>query len=41
VTFLIDGEGKIEGIYGGSEGLDKVKTREHADQILNFWGLKL
>ncbi|RDE17329.1 MAG: thioredoxin-dependent thiol peroxidase [Candidatus Thorarchaeota archaeon] len=41
VTFLIDAEGKIEGIFGGPEGLDRVKTREHADQILNFWGLKL
>lgn len=41
VTFLIDEEGNIEGIFGGDEGLDKVKSSEHANQILNFWGLKL
>ncbi len=41
VSFLIDEEGKIEGIFGGSEGLDKVKTSQHAEQIINFWGLKL
>jgi peroxiredoxin Q/BCP len=41
ITFLIDEEGKIEGILGGSEGMDKVRTSKHADQIANFWGLKL
>jgi peroxiredoxin Q/BCP len=41
ITFLIDEEGKIEGIFGGSEGMDKVRSSQHADQIVNFWGLKL
>jgi peroxiredoxin Q/BCP len=40
-TFLIDENGKVEGIFGGPEGLEKVKTKVHADQIINFWGLKL
>ncbi|MBD3406499.1 MAG: thioredoxin-dependent thiol peroxidase [Candidatus Lokiarchaeota archaeon] len=40
-TFLIDEDGKIEGIFGGPEGIEKVKTKEHADQVINFWGLKL
>jgi peroxiredoxin Q/BCP len=37
ITFLIDENGKIEGIFGGPNGLDKVKTTEHAEQILEFW----
>jgi peroxiredoxin Q/BCP len=41
VTFLIDEEGKVEGVFGGPEGIDKVKTGQHAEQIVNFWGLKL
>ncbi len=41
ITYLIDKYGKIEAIFGGSEGLDKVRTTKHAEQILNFWGLKL
>jgi len=41
ITFLIDEEGKIEGIFGGSEGMDKVRSSQHAEQIVNFWGLKL
>jgi peroxiredoxin Q/BCP len=40
-TFLIDEEGIVEGIFGGSEGIEKVKTKEHADQVISFWGLKL
>lgn len=40
-TFLIDEKGKIEGIFGGSEGIEKVKTKEHADQVIKFWDLKL
>ncbi len=40
-TFLIDEKGKIEGIFGGPEGLEKVNTKEHADQVIKFWGLKL
>ncbi|NHJ13192.1 MAG: peroxiredoxin [Candidatus Thorarchaeota archaeon] len=41
ITYLIDEEGKIEGVFGGSEGLDKVKSGMHAQQIASFWGLKL
>lgn len=40
-TFLIDEEGKVEAIFGGPEGIDKVKTKEHANQVIQFWGLKL
>ncbi len=40
-TFLIDEKGKVEGIFGGPEGIEKVNTKEHADQIIKFWGLKL
>jgi len=40
-TFLIDEKGKIEGIFGGPEGIEKVKTKTHADQIIKFWDLKL
>ncbi|TXT57324.1 MAG: thiol peroxidase, thioredoxin-dependent [Candidatus Thorarchaeota archaeon] len=40
-TFLINEEGKIEGIFGGPEGIEKVKTKEHADQVIKFWDLKL
>ena len=41
VTFLIDTDGKIEGIFGGSAGMDKVRSKHHAEQIVDFWGLKL
>jgi peroxiredoxin Q/BCP len=41
ITYLIDEEGKIEGIFGGDEGIDKVKSGQHAQQIAQFWGLKL
>ena len=40
-TFLIDEKGKIVGIFGGPEGIEKVETKTHADQIIKFWGLKL
>jgi len=40
-TFLIDEQGKIEGIFGGTEGIEKVKTKEHATQVIKFWKLKL
>ncbi len=40
-TFLIDEDGKVEGIFGGPEGIEKVKTKEHAEQVIKFWGLKL
>ena len=41
VTFLIDENGKIEGIFGGDEGIDKVRSSKHADQLVSYWGLKL
>jgi len=41
ITFLIDADGKIEGIFGGSAGMDKVRSKQHAEQIANYWGLKL
>ena len=41
ITYLIDENGKIEAIFGGSEGIDKVKSAQHAAQITNYWGLKL
>ncbi|MFW9811484.1 MAG: peroxiredoxin [Candidatus Thorarchaeota archaeon] len=41
ITFLLDEESKVEGIFGGSEGEDRVRSKEHADQIASFWGLKL
>jgi len=41
ITYLIDEEGKIEGIFGGSEGIDKVRSTKHAEQLVEFWGLKL
>ena len=34
-------DGKIEAIFGGSEGKERVKTRSHASQIRDYWGLKL
>ncbi|MFW9794650.1 MAG: peroxiredoxin [Candidatus Thorarchaeota archaeon] len=41
ITYLIDENGKIEEIFGGSEGSDKVRSKMHADQLVNFWDLKL
>ncbi len=41
ITYLVGEDGKIEAIFGGSEGLEKVKSSQHADQIANYWGLKL
>ena len=40
ITFLVDEKGKIEGIFGGPNGVEKVKTNEHADQIIEFWKLE-
>jgi peroxiredoxin Q/BCP len=40
-TFLIDESGRVQGIFGGPEGMEKVKTEEHAEQVIKFWGLKL
>ncbi len=39
ISYLIDENGKIEGIFGGKEGIDKVKTSVHAQQIIDFWEL--
>ena len=41
ITFLIDEDGKIEGIFGGSAGMDKVRSKQHAEQIVTYWGLKI
>jgi peroxiredoxin Q/BCP len=41
ITYLIDEDGRIEGIFGGKEGKDKVRSGKHAQQIAEFWGLKL
>lgn len=41
ITYLIDEDGRIEGIFGGDEGIDRVKSSQHAAQIASFWGLKL
>ena len=41
ITYLINEEGIIETIFGGSEGIDKVRSSKHAEQIASFWGLKL
>jgi peroxiredoxin Q/BCP len=40
-TFLINEKGLVEGIFGGPEGIEKVKTKTHADQVIKFWELKL
>ena len=41
-TFLIDEKGKITKIIGKHpEGVEKVQTKEHAEQILRVWDLKL
>ncbi|MFX0123401.1 MAG: peroxiredoxin [Candidatus Hodarchaeota archaeon] len=37
-TYLIDEDGTIEGIFG-AEGHEKVKTSQHAEQIIQFWKL--
>lgn len=39
ITFLVNEEGKVEQIFGGAEGIDKVNTSNHANQIINFWEL--
>jgi peroxiredoxin Q/BCP len=36
ITYLVDENGIIEGIFG-LEGYDKVKSAEHATQIIDFW----
>ena len=39
ITYLIDEKGIIEAIYGGNEGIDKVKTAIHSEQIISYWKL--
>ncbi len=39
-TFLIDENGKIEDVFGPN-GVEKVKTKEHADQVIEHWNLSL
>ena len=29
------------GLFGGAEGIEKVKTKTHADQVIKFWELNL
>lgn len=41
VTYLVDEEGLIEAVFGGPEGIEKVKSKEHAEQIVKHWGLRL
>ncbi|MHA1907290.1 MAG: peroxiredoxin [Candidatus Thorarchaeota archaeon] len=41
VTYLVNEEGKIEAVFGGPKGKEKVKTKKHAEQISKHWGLKL
>ncbi len=41
VTYLIDENGKIEAIFGGSQGIAKVHSAEHAQQIVQHWRLQL
>ena len=40
ITYLIDEQGKIEAIFGGPVGHEKVKSKKHAQQIVGYWGLK-
>ncbi|MHA1972703.1 MAG: peroxiredoxin [Candidatus Hodarchaeales archaeon] len=37
VTFLVNENGIVEGIFGGPIGIEKVKTSHHAEQIAEFW----
>ncbi len=41
VTFLIDENGKIEGIFGGPAGTEKVNPERHAEQVAKYWKLTL
>jgi peroxiredoxin Q/BCP len=41
ITYLINENGRIEEIIGGSMGVERVNVRNHADQIASIWGLKL
>ena len=41
ITFLIDCEGRVEAIFGGSEGKEKVNSNNHAEQIITHWKLQL
>lgn len=39
ITYLINEEGSIEGIFG-IDGHEKVKAKEHSNQIIKFWKLQ-
>ncbi len=41
ITFLIGLDGRIEYIFGGQEGKEKVKSAKHAQQVLKYWKLQL
>ena len=41
IIFMIGEKGKIEGIFTGPEGIEKVKTNEHTDHFVKFWDLRL
>ncbi|MEM4734587.1 MAG: peroxiredoxin [Candidatus Thorarchaeota archaeon] len=41
VTFLIDEEGRIEAVFGDKNGVEAVKSAQHAQQILGYWKLKI
>jgi peroxiredoxin Q/BCP len=41
ITYLIDEEGRIEAIFGGDKGIEDVNSSQHAEQIIEYWGLKL
>lgn len=41
-TFLIGEKGNVEAVFGKHpDAVEKVKTKEHADQVVKYWSLKL
>jgi peroxiredoxin Q/BCP len=41
ITYLINENGRIDDIIGGSSGVERVNVRNHADQIASIWKLEL
>jgi len=41
MTYLLDENGKIETIFGSSEGIDKGRSKQHAGKIGSQWDSKL
>ncbi|MEM4734588.1 MAG: peroxiredoxin [Candidatus Thorarchaeota archaeon] len=39
-TFLIDENGRIAGVFGPN-GIEKVDTKRHAEQVISYWKLKM